>query len=124
MRRSLVYAGAALLVGGIVIYVVGMVGVSQAAADFVSCLNGYPSYPMFGVPAACATAMGTMAMYQGIEVLAAVLGVVGVVLLVVGAVLGPEGPAPAPMPYYPPPVYSPPPGYNPPQSPPSPPPQP
>lgn len=124
MRRSLVYAGIAALIGGLIVYAIALVGVAQATANFVSCLNGFPSYPMYGVPATCSAAMGQLALYQGLEALAAVLGVIGIAVLVVGLVLGPEGPAPAPMPFYPPPVYAPPPGYTHPQTPPSPPPPP
>lgn len=122
MRKPLVYAGAVVLLGGVIVYAIALFGVAQASANFLNCLNGFPSYPMYGVPTACSAAMGQLVLYQGFEVLAAVLGIVGLAVLVVGMILDPPGPAPGPMPYYPPPVYAPPPGYTHPQTPPFPPP--
>ncbi len=106
VRTGLVFAGAATLVIGIVVFFVAIVGAGQAAAAFLNCFSGYPTPPIYTVPNACTNAMGAMAMYQGLEVLGGVLGVVGLVLLVIGIALQPEGRAPTPM--YPPPVYAPP----------------
>ena len=124
MRKGLVYAGAGLLVLGVVVFTMGLLGTGQASAAFLNCLNGYPMYPPFGAPSACVSAMNDLALYQGVEALGGVAGLVGFVLLIVGIILQPEGPAPAPMAYYPPPIYGPPPGGIPPQGPQSPPPQP
>ncbi len=121
MRKGVVFGGATLLVLGVVVFAIAAVGAGQAASDLGNCLNGFPSNPTFGFPSACADAMGSLWLYQGIEALGGVLGLAGIVLLVVGLILPPTRPAPASMPYYPPPVYGPPPGYAPPQGPPPPP---
>lgn len=118
MRKGLVYAGVGILVIGVAVAVLGILGLGQASAAFLNCTNGFPTDPMFGFPAACTNAMGAMVAYQGLEWLGGVLGLLGLVLLVVGLVLQPEGPAA--MTYYPPPVYGPPPGIMPPQAPPPP----
>ncbi len=117
MRMGLVFAGAATLVIGVVVFFVAIVGASQAAAAFLNCLNGYPTPPMYGVPTACTDAMNAMALYEGLEILGGVVGVIGLVLLIVGIALGPVRPVATPM--YPPPVYIPPYG-TPPQGPPPP----
>ena len=123
VRKGIFFAGVALLVVGLVAFVIALVGVSQATADLLSCMNGVPFNPSPFVPSACSNALAAVSLYDGLELLGGVVGVVGFVLLIVGLVLPPERPALAPMPYYPPPVYGAPPGHSPPQTP-QPPPQP
>ena len=118
LRKGLVLAGAATMVIGVAVFFVALVGASQAIAAFGNCLNNFPTYPMFGTPAECANAMASLSLFQGLEALGGVLGVVGFVLLIVGIVLQPGRPGVTPM--YPPPVYAPP--YPPPPQGPSPPP--
>ena len=121
MRKGIASAGGALLVLGVVVFAIAAVGAAQAASDFGNCLNGFPSNPTFGFPSACADAMGSLWLYQGIEAIGGLLALGGIALLVIGLILPPTRPAPASMPTYPPPVYGPPGVYTPPQGPPPPP---
>lgn len=123
LRKGLVYAGVATLVLGIVIFAVCTFAISQAAADFMSCVgtNPYQGTP----PAACLSAMSTMVLYGALEWIGIIVGVVGFVVLLLGVLLEPDRPTMAP-PYYPSqvppaPYYGPPP-VNPPQGPQTPPP--
>ncbi|HYM39231.1 MAG TPA: hypothetical protein VEY12_03665 [Thermoplasmata archaeon] len=124
MRKGILYAGVAVLVLGLVVFVIADLGAGQAYSALVGCLNGFPANPTYPMPPACSDAMRAIAMYGGLEIVGGILGLVGIVLLVIGLVLPPERPVPAVMPYYPPPVYGGPTGYTPPQGPQSPPPQP
>ncbi len=118
MRKTLVSAGAVLLVVGLVVFVVCVVQVAQASAAFMNCLNGNPiGYPYGSVPTACTDAMGTMILYGTLEWVGFLLGIGGFVLLLVGLLLQPPRPEFAPPSYYPPPAYIPPPAAAPPQGP-------
>ncbi len=114
MRRGILFAGLALLVVGLVVFVIALIGVGQATADFLNCMNGLPANPFLPVPSSCSNAMAAITLYEGLEILGGIVGLVGFVILVVGLILPPERPVLAPMPYYPPPVYGAPPGYPPP----------
>ncbi len=122
VRTSVVIAGAIVMIVGVVVFAFGAVGVGQATTDFINCLNSFPTQPIFGYPTACVTAMNAVATWELVEALGGFLGVVGVVVLVVGALLDRERPAPVYAPMYPQPGYAPPPVYAPPQGPPNPPP--
>ncbi len=123
MRATLVIAGAAVIVVGLVVFAFGVIGVGQATTDFVNCLNGVPMQPTFGFPSACANAMNAVASWEIVEAFGGFLGVLGLVLLAVGILLDRERPAPIYPQAYPPP-YGPPPAYMPTEGPQVPPPPP
>lgn len=125
VRRGLAFAGLGALIAGIVLFVVAEVETSQQAIAFANCYGGMP--PFGGYPTTCTDALNAMALWQGLSLIAAVVGVLGLILLVLGLVLQPEGVFAGPpyAPQYPPPVYAPsypPPVYPPPQEPRNPPP--
>lgn len=116
MRKGLVILGVAVLILGAVLFVVGWLESIRAAAAYLSCFMGGTLI--------CTDVLASMALWGTIENLGILLGVVGLVVLIVGAVLQEEGARPMP-PYpaqYPPPAYPaayPPPAYPPPVYPPA-----
>ncbi len=115
MRQGIVIAGVALLILGVVLFGVGMLEATQAAAAYVTCFMGGSLI--------CTDLLGTMAFWGMIENVGIAVGVIGLIVLLVGAVLQEEGPRPTqPYPQYPPPAYPPsyaPPAYPPPVYPPA-----
>ena len=87
MRKGFLIAGGVVLAVGIVLAVVANLEVAMAIQSFSECFSN----PVTVTPG-CVAAMSTMMIWQGLAWLSYVLALVGVVLLILGAVLAPERP--------------------------------
>lgn len=119
MRVELAAAGAGSLALGVVLFALSVFEQSQASAALVNC---YGAPPIYGYPTACTDAMNALYFWGTMTSIAAVVGITGFVLFILGLFLPPEGVRLGPpyAPQYPPPVYAPaypPPAYPPPQGP-------
>lgn len=119
MRRALAAVGGSSVGLGVVLFALGLFQTGQASAAMFNCFGGTPVY---GFPSACTDAANAFYLGEFVTGLAVAVGVVGIVLLILGLVLQPEGMRLGPwvMPQYPPPVYAPsypPPVYAPPEAP-------
>jgi hypothetical protein len=126
LRKGFAYLGVALFVLGVALFFLGAVESGRAGAAFMNCFGG-TTPPFGGFPTACTDAMNAVALWQGVMGVSVLLGIAGLVFLILGVVLQPQGVRAGPpyAPAYPPPVYAPsypPPVYTPPQEPRTPPP--
>ena len=124
MRKAWAAAGGGVLAVGIILTIIAALQQAAASAAAMNCFVGSPTY---GFPSTCADAYSAMYLWEAVTSLSVVVAFVGLVLLILGVVLQPEGARTGPpyAPWYPPPVYAPsypPPVYAPPQGPRTPPP--
>ena len=100
-RRNRVYAGAAVLVVGVVVVGIGLAGYAEASANFMNCTAGFPM-PEPTFPTACLDALNALGAYEMLSGFGGLVSLVGFVLLLVGLVLQPARPVPTALPGYPP----------------------